>query len=218
MISPESQFAYVSTVTTAGDDRDGLWLDAHTDADTPGFAGGHPRIRFWRDQMTLVPAPNGGAAVRWLGFYVGDAIPRFAAPGDVIAARRGPVGGIDIVMTRAGRLVLALGALAEATSWGGLEARSGLRVESAAGTFTVSIGGATCRIGPRQSSSVGGYDAYCEAAGTSGLDSVPESLSVVIAGDDILINSARRSATLMAMHGFDPLRGERADGTYIKAT
>jgi hypothetical protein len=188
------------------------------DVDPPGrsepLAGQAPILRFLDDRMVLVAAPASHTDLKWCAFCVGDVIRIAARPGDRIVASRDAVDGLAVALFRGARLHVAVGSLCDIALGPDVSVDStGRRSEGR--PIEVSIRGSQRLLGSRESATIEGYEIYVER--TFSVHDENESLSIASVGDIVLMNSARRSAVLMAEGDGDPLCGERTDGTMIKS-
>jgi len=152
-----------------------------------------------------------------VSFPVGDAISFCARPGDSLRVLRTRATPFGMIVTRGGDLVLAVGAL-----WKRLPERHADVVVMGAGRVRVSIGGVRAHLRARESGTLGPYDVYIKSvAEVRSPKRAAAYGSIVRAGDTRTTNAARRSAVLLGKSGFhgwlDQLRGEAADGNYIRA-
>ena len=177
-------------------------------------------MRFREERMTLISAPpHASALAKWCAFPVGDLIERCARVGDVIQAYRSSVGALSLAVFRHGRLLAAVGDLVDFEPE---RLRGGAQLDYPVRWLypdVIEIEGRRESIPKRGSMRVGGYDVYVETwpervsiyAGFR-----PSILSVALASDPLLVNSARRSAAIMG-HVSPSLYGELKDGTFIRS-
>lgn len=175
----------------------------------PGLAGRAPRIRFWEEQMVLVSTTN-DAQVKWFSFHLGDVVSRAARPGDDIEAYRDANGALALVLRRAGRLHVAVGALDSVRLGDDIAVTCGPR------DMRVTVGDTHVSLHERESKLTGPYDVYAERVTVPGLDGPSPCASMALASDPVIVNAARRSAVLLARQGVDPLRAELLNGSYVK--
>ena len=219
MKSPVLSFHYSAHVSDADIKVGEVSVDARAIEDQKELplAGTHPRIRFFEDRMVLVSAPSYSSLLKWCSFRVGDVLWRAVSVGDRIVVRRDVLDAVTVCLFRNERLLVAVGALSNedlgsevnVTSDGGRQ--PGMR-------FEIDVAGRHRVLGARESATVDMYDIYVDFAGDRNMygEGPCESISIAPADDLIIVNSARRSAVLMASQNIDPLCGERIDGTMIK--
>jgi len=189
-----------------------------TDTSEIVLAGPSPTLRFSEDAMVLVANPGERSLSKWCSFRVGDVIPRAARSGDRLEATRDAQGRVVVCIYRGEHLVVAIGALYHASLGPDVHAE-GIPGIPAARRARVTVCGVQEELHARESARVGPYDVYVEFPGESNPygEGRSECLSIMLAADGALVNSARRSAVLMANQDDDPLCGELADGTMIKS-
>jgi hypothetical protein len=206
-------FHYVATVRDADIAPADMSLRAvtHEARSGPSLVGPAPTLRFFRDRMILIAAPHEEHQLKWCSFRVGDVVLRAVRAGDVIETTRGGRGGIAICVFRARTLAIAVGHLRMASLGPVVTVRHN-GTGGPDGRIEVSIGAEKRELRDREAAALANYDVYVDAID----DAV---MSIVVAEDAAIVHSARRSAALIgADDAFeDLLRGERVDGTYIRA-
>jgi len=207
-------FRYVATIDASDIKPDEVSVQARAadESRAPRTAGSAPRIRFWRDRMVLIASPHEPCEIKWCAFRAGDAIVHAARAGDSLEAARNVVGGVWISLTRADRLVVAIGALLGERVGTGVSVETNGRRDRER-RVEVRVGDDARHLGAREAVVLGGYDVYVDHVGLAR----PASLSIAATDDPIVVNSARRSAVWMGTDADDPLHGERRDGTYIRS-
>lgn len=211
MIHPLWQFHYLARIEAADVSHSEISVQARAVEGPlyPGLAGRAPRIRFWDDQMVLVSTTD-DAQVKWFSFHIGDVVSRAVRPGDDIEACRDANGELALVLRRAGRLHVAVGAL--------LSVRLGddIAVTSGPPDMRVEAGDTHVSLRERESTLIGPYDVYVERMMAPELGGPSPCGSIALASDPVILNAARRSAVLLARQGVDRLRAELLNGSYLK--
>ena len=182
------------------------------------LAGETPTLRFLDDKLVLIPAPLSSSHFKWCSFQIGDVVGHAARAGDRLTVSRDACDGLVVSLFRDQRLFMAVGALLGASLGPDVQVTStGRRYPDP--RLEIDIRGHTHVFLDRESATIEGFEVYVER----GIVWDPwgegpnESLSIAAVGDSVVMNSARRSAVLMADRYSDPLCGERTDGTMIKS-
>jgi hypothetical protein len=223
MRSPVKVCSYTATVGESVVNKEEVSLTfqamaGHTGHNEPLLAGPEPTIRFLGDRMVLIPAPRGTSHLKWCSFLVGDVVVRAVRAGDRIDVHRDVNDGVAVCMFRGEKLLLAVGALLGPALGPDVTIRSaGLKYRQL--RFDIRVGTEQGNLGARESAVLGGYDIYVEFAEFSNdwAEGNSESISVASVDDPAIVNSARRTAVLMARDDSGALCGEASDGTMIKS-
>jgi hypothetical protein len=247
--SPLKEFHYVATIPS--DHMRGRELSLQgrlAEGERPPYwAGPTPTLRLRDDKIVFVTGPLGASLLKWCAFPVGDAIQQAGRPGDIVAISRSDRGAFVLTLTRAGRLVLAVGALlgidlgigitlsrppdepmygaAQFTAlFNNLNSGSSTTAEETPeqrlpGRIVATDGKVRSLLNNRDSTILAGYDIYLEFIESQTVWGTSiESISVTSVESAEVINAARRSATLVIERFSDRLRGESQDGTMLKST
>ena len=221
MRMPVKAFSYTAILAETdirSSDFSVLASSPDADRNDEPLAGLMPTVRFVEDRMVLIAAPRSSSHLKWCSFQVGDVARRVARAGDRLVVSRDPIDRLVLSVFRDERLLVAVGALMNASLGPDVRVNSTGRQYSDI-RIEIDIRGHRRVLCERESATIEGYDIYVERTIVrDGWGSGPnESVSIATVDDPVVTNSARRSAVLMADQDIDPLCGERVDGTMIKS-
>lgn len=164
MIHPHSTCDYEATLEEVRPNET-VWSGRETKTAGKRLAGRAPRICIDRRRLAMTAKSPKDALYRQVRFLVGDAVFRQARPGDRLFVTHTGNSGLGVSLLRAGRLVLAFGAV------GGLPLGDTVRLivgsthgasEEDSSFLQVSAEGRQARIRTRELRKVGPYMVYME--------------------------------------------------------